>query len=308
MPNKMERFTQRARRVLALAQEAAEQFQHNTIGPEHLLIGLMKEEGGVAARALRDLGLDVRRLEEVIERMTPSGQRAPDSKLDVSVQAKKMIERAVDEARRMGHRYIGTEHLLLGLTLDKNMAVSALERLNISPEEVRSQTHRILQETPAQRPVPEGAPIESAAWPQETGRSPGEWRDLLLSAQAQAKRLRHRQVGPEHLLLAFLLDDVNRCGHWLRQAGVHPESVLQMVGAQPAETEQVEGEIDFSPALIHALGLAVEDAFPARSAYFRSEYLLLGLLGQPESRAIDILKQLGVSPEDVEKIVHDALK
>jgi ATP-dependent Clp protease ATP-binding subunit ClpC len=106
MPNKMERFTQRAQRVLALAQEAAERFQHEIIGPEHLLIGLMREEGGVAGRVLRDLGLDARGVEEVVEKMTPPGQRAPDSKLDVSVQTKK--DRKAPRARRMGNRYIGT--------------------------------------------------------------------------------------------------------------------------------------------------------------------------------------------------------
>ncbi len=92
MPNKMERFTQRARRVLSLAQEAAEEFEHNHISPEHLLIGLMKEKGGVAARTLRDLGLDTRRVEELVERMTRAGTRAHNVRLDLSPGTKKMLE------------------------------------------------------------------------------------------------------------------------------------------------------------------------------------------------------------------------
>ena len=151
MPNKMERFTQRARRVLSLAQEEAERLQHSYIGTEHLLLGLMREEGGVAGRVLRDLGLDQRRVEELVERMTRAGQRTPNARLDLSPGTKKVLELAVDEARRMGHHYIGTEHLLLGLVRQQEgIAIDVLKRLNVSPEEVRRQTRRVLQENPSQ--------------------------------------------------------------------------------------------------------------------------------------------------------------
>lgn len=151
MPNKMERFTQRARRVLSLAQEEAERLQHNYIGTEHLLLGLMREEGGVAGRVLRDLGLDQRRVEELVERMTRAGQRSPNARIDLSPGTKKVLELAVDEARRMGHHYIGTEHLLLGLVRQQEgIAIDVLKRLNVSPEEVRRQTRRVLQESPSQ--------------------------------------------------------------------------------------------------------------------------------------------------------------
>jgi len=149
VPNKMERFTQRARRVLSLAQEEAERLQHSYIGTEHLLLGLMREEGGVAGRVLRDLGLDQRRVEELVERMTRAGQRTTATRLDLSPGTKKVLELAVDEARRMGHHYIGTEHLLLGLVRQsEGIAIDVLKRLNVSPEEVRRQTRRVLQESP----------------------------------------------------------------------------------------------------------------------------------------------------------------
>jgi ATP-dependent Clp protease ATP-binding subunit ClpC len=147
----MDRFTQRARRVLSLAQEEAERLQHSYIGTEHLLLGLMREEGGVAGRVLRDLGLEQRKVEELVERMTRAGQRAPNTRLDLSPGTKKVLELAVDEARRMGHHYIGTEHLLLGLVRQtEGIAIDVLKRLNISPEEVRRQTRRVLQESPVQ--------------------------------------------------------------------------------------------------------------------------------------------------------------
>ncbi len=153
MPNKMERFTQRARRVLSLAQEEAERMQHNYIGTEHLLLGLMREDGGVAGRVLRDLGLDQNRVEELVERLTRAATKTAPTQLDLSPGTKKVLELAVDEARRMGHHYIGTEHLLLGLVRQQEgVAIDVLKRLGISPEEVRRQTRRVLQESPTQTP------------------------------------------------------------------------------------------------------------------------------------------------------------
>ncbi len=162
MANKMERFTQRARRVLSLAQEEAERLQHNYIGTEHLLLGLMREEGGVAGRVLRDLGLEQRRVEELVERLTRATTRTSSTQLDLSPGTKRVLELAVDEARRMGHHYIGTEHLLLGLVRQsEGVAIDVLKRLGVSPEEVRRQTRRVLQESP----VPPNQPSEERRTP-----------------------------------------------------------------------------------------------------------------------------------------------
>ena len=151
MPNKMERFTQRARRVLSLAQDEAERLQHHQIDTEHLLLGLMREDGGVAGRVLRDLGLDLRRVEESVARLSMSERTASYAQLDLSPGTKKVLELAVDEARRMGHHYIGTEHLLLGLVRQQEgIALDVLRRLGVSPEEVRRQTRKVLQENPVQ--------------------------------------------------------------------------------------------------------------------------------------------------------------
>ncbi len=151
MPNKMERFTQRARRVLSLAQEEAERLDHRQIGTEHLLLGLMREEGGVAGRVLRDLGLDLRRVEELVSRLSTADEELGHSQKDLSPGTKKVLELAVDEARRMGHHYIGTEHLLLGLVKQQEgIALDVLRRLGVSPEEVRRQTGKVLQESPVQ--------------------------------------------------------------------------------------------------------------------------------------------------------------
>ena len=147
----MERFTQRARRVLSLAQDEAERLHHHQIGTEHLLLGLMREDGGVAGRVLRQLGLDLRRVEELVTRLSTSEGRSRSSQLDLSPGTKKVLELAVDEARRMSHHYIGTEHLLLGLVRQQEgIALDVLRRLGVSPEEVRRQTNKVLQESPVQ--------------------------------------------------------------------------------------------------------------------------------------------------------------
>ena len=163
MTNKLERFTQRARRVLSLAQEEAERMKHAYIGTEHLLLGLMKEEGGVAGRVLRELGLETRRVQEMVERLTGANKTASLAKIDLSPGTKRVLELAVDEARRMGHHYIGTEHLLLGLVRqNEGVAVDVLKKLGISAEQIRRQTRRVLQENPAQ---PGTAPQRQPATP-----------------------------------------------------------------------------------------------------------------------------------------------
>ncbi len=147
----MERFTQRARRVLSLAHEEAERMHHNYIGTEHLLLGLIREEGGVAGRVLRELGLEPARVKEVVERLMGIG-RHKGGKIELAPGTEQVLQIAIEEARRMGHHYIGTEHLLLGLVRQKEgVGLDVLRRLGVTPEQIRRQTRRLLQETPTRR-------------------------------------------------------------------------------------------------------------------------------------------------------------
>lgn len=144
-----ERFTQRARRVLSLAQEEAERLNHNYIGSEHVLIGLLREEGGVAGRVLRDLGLEVSRVQAMVERLIGTGTRTPFTKIELAPTTKRVLELAVEEARRMGQHYISTEHLLLGLARQNDGAVAdILKKFGVSTEQIRRQTRRMLKESP----------------------------------------------------------------------------------------------------------------------------------------------------------------
>ncbi len=149
MADKMERFTQRARRVLSLAHEEAERMHHSYIGTEHLLLGLIREEGGVAGRVLRELGLEPTRVKEMVLRLSGTGRHS-GGRIGLAPGTEQALQLAVDEARRMGHHYIGTEHILLGLVrLNEGVALDVLRRLGVTPEQVRRQTRRILEEGPS---------------------------------------------------------------------------------------------------------------------------------------------------------------
>ena len=151
MTDKMERFTQRARRVLSLAHEEAERLHHNYIGTEHLLMGLMREEGGIAGRVLRELGLETARVKEMVERLTGVGRHA-SGRIELAPATEQVLQVAIEEARRMGHHYIGTEHLLLGMVRQgEGVGLEVLRRLGITPEQIRRQTRRILQESSSRR-------------------------------------------------------------------------------------------------------------------------------------------------------------
>jgi len=146
----MERFTQRARRVLSLAHQEAERMHQNAISTEHVLLGLIEEEGGIAGRVLRDLGLEPERVREMVERLGGSGT-FQGSKVDLSSGVQQVLEFAIDEARRMGHHYIGTEHLLLGLVRSsEGLSPDVLRKLGVTPEQIRRQTRRVLQESSTQ--------------------------------------------------------------------------------------------------------------------------------------------------------------
>ena len=150
----MERFTQRARRVLSLAHQEAERARNNHIGTEHLLLGLMDEEGGVAGRVLRELGMTSDRVREVITRVSTSSSAFDANRVELSPDTQQVLEHAVEEARRLGHHYIGTEHILLGLVRVEGTAMEVLRRLGVTADQIRRQTRRVLNESASASPAP----------------------------------------------------------------------------------------------------------------------------------------------------------
>src|SRR6516164_925735 len=115
MADRFDKFTERARKVLQLAQEEAQRFNHNYIGTEHLLLGLVREGEGVAAKVLRNLGVELNKVHSAVAFIRGRGERIILGEIGLTPRANRVIELAADEARRLDHRYLGTEHLLLGL-------------------------------------------------------------------------------------------------------------------------------------------------------------------------------------------------
>ncbi len=146
--DRFDKFTERARKVLTLAQEEATRFNHNYIGTEHLLLGLVREGEGVAAKVLANLGVELNRVRSAVEFIIGRGDRMIVGEIGLTPRAKKVIELAVDEARRLGHHYIGTEHLLLGLVREgEGIAAGVLESLGVNLEKVRTQTIQVLSQS-----------------------------------------------------------------------------------------------------------------------------------------------------------------
>ncbi len=142
-----ERFTERARRVIILAQEEAKRLNHSAVGTEHILLGIIREGEGVASKVLESLNISPDRVRAEIESAIGRGERTPYEEVAFTPRAKKVLELALDEARRLGHNYIGTEHLLLGLIREgEGVAARVLEAMGADLERVRAQVVYLLGE------------------------------------------------------------------------------------------------------------------------------------------------------------------
>ena len=140
-----ERFTDRARRVVVLAQEEARMLNHNYIGTEHILLGLIHEGEGVAAKALESLGISLEAVREQVQEIIGQGQQAPSGHIPFTPRAKKVLELSLREALQLGHNYIGTEHILLGLIREgEGVAAQVLVKLGADLNRVRQQVIQLL--------------------------------------------------------------------------------------------------------------------------------------------------------------------
>src|SRR5436309_1174331 len=145
MADRFDRFTVRARKVLTLAQEEAQRLQHNYIGTEHLLLGLVREGEGLAAKVLTTLDVDLDTLRDRVESIIGRGKHVVLGEVGLTPRAKKVIELAVDEAKWLNHNYIGTEHILLGLIREgEGIAAGVLEDLGVSLKRVRQEVMRAI--------------------------------------------------------------------------------------------------------------------------------------------------------------------
>ncbi len=180
-----ERFTDRARRVVVLAQEEARMLNHNYIGTEHILLGLIHEGEGVAAKALESLGISLEAVRQQVEEIIGQGQQAPSGHIPFTPRAKKVLELSLREALQLGHNYIGTEHILLGLIREgEGVAAQVLVRLGADLNRVRQQVIQLLHGRPSGE-----LDVRAGLAPRPAG---GSERRLLAALQARVKAIESR--------------------------------------------------------------------------------------------------------------------
>jgi hypothetical protein len=204
MADRFDKFTQPARNALTFAQEEAQRLKHNYIGTEHLLLGLTRETDSIAAIVLRELGVLQKDVRSAVLFIVGRGETTPPNKLGLTPRAKKVIELAVDEARRLNHSYIGTEHILLGLAREgEGIAFGILESRGVTLPRLRSATVRILA-----RSASEGLQRPSATDPRPEATlvplAPNEERKALAESalrRAQAELSAFTGSGIEQTLL-----------------------------------------------------------------------------------------------------------
>jgi excisionase family DNA binding protein len=184
--DRFDRFTRRARTVLTLAEEEARAFQHNYIGTEHLLLGLVKEGEGVAARVLANLGVDLQQVRSGVEFIIGRGERIVLGEVGLTPRAKRVIELAVDEARRLNHNFVGTEHLLLGLIREgEGIAAGVLENLGVNLLRARAETMEVLRRFQESDGADAGASVKAA--PPEAAALLGAGEQGLACARCEAR-------------------------------------------------------------------------------------------------------------------------
>jgi ATP-dependent Clp protease ATP-binding subunit ClpA len=319
-----ERFTDRARRVVVLAQEESRRLDHNFIGTEHILLGLIDEGEGVAAQALAALDIRLEAVRAKVEEIVGRGDSTPSGHIPFTPRAKKVLELSLREALQLGHSYIGTEHLLLGLIREgEGVAATVLVGLGADLESVRQKVIQILTGRPG---VPEGVLVDPLVRPARPRPSRGlsttgglddlvvrrftvSSRRVLLLAESEALRLGHATVGSEHLLLGLLADEEGDAAEVLAGLGID-------LGTVRARAEQVLGRRRLAgpePAVyddmaLDALERALAEALVAGRETIDTADLLRGLVQQAE-RGIGPMaagfQVLGTSPEAVRAALAD---
>ena len=207
-----ERFTDRARRVVVLAQEEARLLNHNYIGTEHILLGLINEGDGVAAKALESLGISLGAARAEVEEVIGQGSVVSSGHIPFTPRSKKVLELSLREALQLGHNYIGTEHLLLGLIREgEGVAAQVLVKLGTNVSRVRQQVIQTLS---------------GYARTDEPRRREARQTPAAVRARAEAEALAPgERVGSHHLLLAVLHDERSLAAKVLKDLGVTSEAV-----------------------------------------------------------------------------------
>ncbi len=299
-----ERFTDRARRVVVLAQEEARMLNHNYIGTEHILLGLIHEGEGVAAKALESLGISLEAVRQQVEEIIGAGQQAPSGHIPFTPRAKNVLELSLREALQLGHNYIGTEHILLGLIREGDgVAAQVLVKLGADLNRVRRQVIQLLPwpaEGNRRSAVSTEVPVSAGESWSATGKSGSHERDRIVLAQEEARMLNHDYVGTEHLLLGLIHEGDGDAAKALESLGISLEAVRQRVLEIIGVGEQAPpGHIPFTPRAKKVLDLSLREALQLGHDYIGTGHILLALLREGDGVAAQVLVEFGADPNRI---------
>jgi ATP-dependent Clp protease ATP-binding subunit ClpA len=212
-----ERFTGRARRVVVLAQEEARMLNHNYIGTEHILLGLIGEGEGLAARALQSLRISLEAVRSEVESIVGQGQAAPTGHIPFTPRAKKVLELSLREALQLGHNYIGTEHILLGLIREgQGVAAQVLQKLGADLNRVRQQVIQVLS-TSLRPPEQEGPALPEL----DPVRLADRGKRARTAAEAVVSALGSPDLTPIDVVIGLLMSEgrLSTLEEWARDPG-----------------------------------------------------------------------------------------
>jgi ATP-dependent Clp protease ATP-binding subunit ClpA len=300
-----DRFNDRAKRVLALAQDEAIRFNHNYIGTEHLLLGLVREGEGVAARALDSLGVELSKVRSSVEFIIGRGDSTTTpTEITLSPRTKRVIELAIDEARKLGHSHVGTEHLLLGVAREGDgVAARVLASLGVTQEKVRHQVIATLGQAGRAGGMafdPSPASGFQSATPRD--RLDDASKRVLALAQNEAIGLGHTWIGTDHLLLGLISANGTIAQRALNELGVALEPARAQVAK--ADRPSVEWQTPAISLTPRADRLVEAAANLAGHGPTRPECLLLAYAGDPECAGSRILAAVGVTPAAIRETIN----
>ncbi len=313
-----EHFSERAREVMTLAYEEAQRFEHNYIGTEHLLLGLLRDEDGIAAGVLRGLDVDLRKVRAAVEFIIGRGDRAARvGEVGLTPRIKRVIELAGDEARRMKQATVGTEHLLLGMVREREgIGAGVLESLGVNLEKVRRAAITMSGGQEAVSPSKPAAPAASQALARSSGLDTDasgnfdeQARRALSNARDEAAQLNHTYIGTEHLMLALVGNPESTSMRALARLGVDAETVRETVLAIIDRGDRIVlGDIGLTPRAKRVVELAVDEARRQNSLYVGTEHLLLGAIRKGEGVAAGLLESLNVTYERAAEATGEVLR
>ncbi len=307
-----DRFTDRARKVMGLARQEAQRWNHDYIGTEHILLGLVREGAGVAASTLQNLDIDPKRICEEVERRVSRGKTMVTmGQLPFTPNAKRVLELSLEEASNLGHTYIGTEHVLLGLIREhEGIAAQVLRSLEVNVEQVRAEVLDLLGAEPGLEPAPGGGgrlttiPLDLVP---ERLFAPDAVRAVERAIQSGG--LHGAILTPAHLLLGTALGLLPP-GRGPRVAAEFDATdvaacVEKHLATSCPPPDRPSTRVSLTPAATRVLGRAILEAGRAGRTQARIEELFLALLEDEDAEAATVVRSAGADPERLLRVLRE---